>query len=186
MGRKLRGGLALPTRRDLAGLSSNAASCDLVVLLRHRLFREPDGFEAFGLLLEHPKASDLPGRDPVHERAPRDHFYPLAPPHVGGVHMSGPNREDSARALKSLPGEPSRPAPAAAPSPPPARGLALGGAQPRLTTSSKFSGEGGRADEWPAGKRRGPRPYLRHDAEGRRAVAGHLPEHGGEGRDRAA
>ena len=35
-------------------------------------------------------------------------------------------------------------------------------------------------------RRRRPRPHLRHDAARRRAVAGHLAEHAGEGRDRPA
>src|SRR5262245_35946096 len=47
---------------------------DLHVLLRHRLLRQPDGFEGFVSLLEHPKASDLPVLDRVHERARRGHF----------------------------------------------------------------------------------------------------------------
>jgi hypothetical protein len=49
------------------------------------LLLEPDGFEGFRWLLEHPKASDLPVLERIHERAPRDYFDPVAPPHVGGV-----------------------------------------------------------------------------------------------------
>jgi hypothetical protein len=40
----------------------------------HRLLRQPGGFECFGSLLEHPKASDLPVLDRVHERTRRRHF----------------------------------------------------------------------------------------------------------------
>src|SRR5215216_6649543 len=50
-----------------------------------RLLRQPGGFEGLGSLMEHPTASDLPVLDCVHDRAPRDHFDPLAPLHVGGV-----------------------------------------------------------------------------------------------------
>src|SRR3954454_15520324 len=50
-----------------------------------RLLPDSGGFAGFGLLLEHPKTSDLPVLDGKHERAPRDHLDPLATPDVGGV-----------------------------------------------------------------------------------------------------
>ena len=56
------------------------------------LLPQPGGFEGFRLLLEHPKASDLPALDRVHERAPRHHLDPLAAAKVGGV------RDDDLRA----------------------------------------------------------------------------------------
>src|SRR3954447_5059958 len=93
---------------------------------------------------------------------------------------------DSARALKSLPDDAPAVQPRASPSPPPAGGLALGGAIAATKRSSKSSGEGGKANERPAGTGRQTRPHLRHDAEGRRAVAGHLAERARKGRDRAA
>jgi hypothetical protein len=49
------------------------------------LLRQTHGFEGFGSLLKHPKPSDLPVLDRVQERAPRDHFDPVASQHVGGV-----------------------------------------------------------------------------------------------------
>ena len=49
------------------------------------LLPQPGGFEGFGSLLEHPKASDLPVLESEHLRASCDHFDPLAPPQVGGV-----------------------------------------------------------------------------------------------------
>src|SRR3954466_843663 len=78
------------------------------------------------------------------------------------------------------------PEPGASPSPPPAGGLALGGASAATTRSSKSLGEGGKANERPAGTGRRARPHLRHDAERRRAVARNLAEHAREGRDRTA
>jgi hypothetical protein len=62
-----------------------------------RLLPQPDGFEGFVSLLEHPLASDLPVLDREHERAPRDHFDPLAPPQVGGVrdHDFGPHLREA-------------------------------------------------------------------------------------------
>src|SRR5690349_14735559 len=50
-----------------------------------RLLPQPGGFEGFGSLLEHPKASDLPVLDRVHVRASRGHLDPLAPPEAGGA-----------------------------------------------------------------------------------------------------
>ena len=49
------------------------------------LLHQPGRFEGFGLILEHPKASDPPVLDCEHERAPRDHLDPVATPDVGGV-----------------------------------------------------------------------------------------------------
>ena len=43
------------------------------------LLRQAGRFEGFGLILEHPKASDPPVLDCEHERAPRDHLDALAP-----------------------------------------------------------------------------------------------------------
>src|SRR5215208_3646639 len=56
------------------------------------LLPRPGGFECFGSLLEQPKASDLPVLNGEHESAPRCHFDPVAPPHVGGIpdHDFGP------------------------------------------------------------------------------------------------
>src|SRR4051812_32494938 len=94
--------------------------------------------------------------------------------------------QHSLRALKSLPDDVPPVQPLASPSPPPAGGVTLGGALAATTRSSKSLGEGGKANERPAGTGRRARPHLRHDAERRRAVAGNLAEHAREGRDRAA
>src|SRR5262249_27174098 len=74
------------------------------VLLRPRLLREPGGFEGFGSLLEHPKASDLLILDCEHERASRDHLDPLAPAKGGAVrhHDLGTRLRDVVR-LKLAP-----------------------------------------------------------------------------------
>src|SRR6185295_8745018 len=72
---------------------------DLDVLPRHRLLRKPGGFEGFGSLLEHPKASDLPVLDRVHARASRGHLDPFAPPKAGGErdHNFGPRLSEALR-----------------------------------------------------------------------------------------
>jgi hypothetical protein len=73
---------------------ANGVSAD--VLSRYRLLRKPDGFEGFGLLLEHPKASDLTVLDREHGRDPCGHFDSVAPLHMGGVYgrCSKPPRRD--------------------------------------------------------------------------------------------
>ena len=69
------------------------------VLLRNRLLRQSHGFEGLRSLLEQPKASDLRILDPEHERGSRDHFDPVAPPHVDGTwdHDLGVNVGEAVR-----------------------------------------------------------------------------------------
>jgi hypothetical protein len=68
------------------------------VLLRHRLLRQPHGFEGFGSLLEPTKASDLPVLDRVDESAPRLHFALVAPPSVRSIRTT--TSEPASSAIK--------------------------------------------------------------------------------------